>query len=218
MNAQKNYNVYCFLLKTFLSNKKIPIIPSLFYDNRFIADFKEKAKLFNFFSKQWLLIPNISSLPVDVNYVTDKRLSTVTFLAKDIGKIIQNLGSNKAHGHDNLSISMLKICGDSICVPLKVIFKQALLNCVFLSEWKKGILFPFTKRATNKILKSYRPVSLLPICGKIFEKDLFLIKCLSIFPLINSSLETSLVSNLVIPVSTNCYQLSTKFLHLLMMD
>ena len=49
MNAQKNYKVYWSLLKTFLSNKKIPIIPSLFYDNRFIADFKEKAQLFNFF-------------------------------------------------------------------------------------------------------------------------------------------------------------------------
>ena len=173
MNAQKNYKVYWSLLKTFLSNKKIPIIPSLFYDNRFIADFKEKAQLFNFFSKQWFLTPNNSSLPADVNYVTDKRLSTVTFSAKDTGKIIQNLDSNKAHGHDNLSISMLKICGDSICVPLKVIFKQALLNCVFLSEWKKGILFPFTKRATNKILKIIDQFLYFQFVGKYLRKTYF---------------------------------------------
>ena len=61
-------------------------------------------------------MPNNSSLPVDINYITDKRLSTVIFSAKVIGKIIQNLQSNKAHRHDNISIRMLKICGDSICV------------------------------------------------------------------------------------------------------
>ena len=67
MNTQKNSKVYWSLLKIFLNNKKIPIIP-LFYENSFITDFKEKAQLFNiFFSKQFSLIPNNSSLPADVN-------------------------------------------------------------------------------------------------------------------------------------------------------
>ena len=154
MNTQKSSKIYWSLLKIFLNNKKIPIIPPLFYENRFITDFKEEAQLFNIlFFKQCSLIPNNSSLPADVNYITDKRLSAVTFLVREIGKIIQNLDSNKAHGHNNLSIRMLKICADSICVPLEMIFKQALLTGVFSSEWKKVILFPFTKRMKNKILK-----------------------------------------------------------------
>ena len=68
MNAQKNYNVYWSLLKIFLNNNKMPIILPLFY---------EKSKIFNIlFSKQCSLIPNNSSVPADVNYITDKRLST----------------------------------------------------------------------------------------------------------------------------------------------
>ena len=146
-----NKQVYWSLLKIFLNNKKIPIIPPLFYENRFITNFKEKAQLFNiFFSKQCSLIPNNSSLPADVNYITDKRLSTVTFSARDIGKIIQNLDSNKAHGHDNLSIGMLKICGNSICLPLEMIFKLALLTGVFPSEWKKGNIVPIHKKRDKK--------------------------------------------------------------------
>ena len=47
------------------------------------------------------MILNNSPLPVDGNYITDKSLSTVVFSAKDIGKIIEHLDSNKAHGHDN---------------------------------------------------------------------------------------------------------------------
>ena len=92
INTQKNSKVYWSLLKMFLNNKKIPIMSPLFYENCFITDFKEKAQLFNFFFfKQCSFIPNNSSLPADVNHITDKRLSTVAFSTKDIGKIIQNL-------------------------------------------------------------------------------------------------------------------------------
>ena len=33
---------------------------------------------------------------------------------------------NKAHGHDNISIRMIQICGDSIIFPLKLIFETAI--------------------------------------------------------------------------------------------
>ena len=41
---------------------------------------------------------------------------------------------------------MLKICGDSICVLLEIIFKEALLAGVFLPEWKKGNIVPIQKK------------------------------------------------------------------------
>ena len=49
MNIQKNSKLYWFLLKIFLNNKKIPIIPPLFYENRFITDFKEKDNFLIFY-------------------------------------------------------------------------------------------------------------------------------------------------------------------------
>ena len=157
-----------------LKNKKIPLIPPLYYDNRFITDFKEKAELFNsFFSKQCSLISNNSSLPNYINYTTEKRLSTVALSVEAIGKIIQNLDSNKAHGHDNISIRMLKIWGDSTYEPLEIISTQALLTGVFPSEWKKGNIVPVHKKSDKQNIKNYRPVSLLPICGKIFERLIF---------------------------------------------
>ena len=68
---------------------------------------------------------------------------------------------------------MLKICGDSICVPLDMIFKQALLTGVFPSEWKKGNIVPIHNKCDKQNIKNYRPVSLLPICDKIFERLIF---------------------------------------------
>ena len=68
---------------------------------------------------------------------------------------------------------MLKICGDSTYEPLETIFRKALLTGVFPSEWKKGNIVPFHKKSDKENIKNYYPVSLLPICGKIFERLIF---------------------------------------------
>ena len=38
---------YWSILKTFLNNKKIPVIPPIFHDNKYITHFKQKGELFN---------------------------------------------------------------------------------------------------------------------------------------------------------------------------
>ena len=106
-NFQKNYKSDWSLLKNFLSNKKVPLMPPLFDENCFIIDFK-KGKLFkSFFSKQYSLIINNSELPTNTSYLTDKRFSTTAFSAEDVREIIRNLNPNKTPCHNKLSIRML---------------------------------------------------------------------------------------------------------------
>ena len=165
------------MLKIFLNNQKILLIPPLLHENCFITDSKEKVELLNsFFSNQSSLLNNCSKLPTNPRYVTGKRLSTINVTADDIEKINVSFNSNKAHGHDNISISMLKVCGDTICKSLELIFKQALTTGVFPPEWKKGNMVLCYKKGDKQNLKNYRPVSVLPICGKIFKR-LYLMKC-----------------------------------------
>ena len=49
-----------------------------------------------------------------MQYLTNNRLLSVTISQDDIAKIIQKLDSGNAHGDDNISIRMLKICGSAI--------------------------------------------------------------------------------------------------------
>ena len=39
-------------------------------------------------------------------------------------------------GHDNISIKMIQICGDSIIEPLKMIFESAISSGHFPDSWK----------------------------------------------------------------------------------
>ena len=84
-----------------------------------------KADLFNsYFANQCTLINSNSTLPVNVQYLTDKRLSSFNFSEDNIMKVIQSLYPNKACAQDNISIDMIKICGKSICIPLRKIFER----------------------------------------------------------------------------------------------
>ena len=162
------------MLKTLLNDKKIPCIPPIFHNNKYIVDFKEKSEIFNtFFAEQCSLIPNKSVLPSQLTLLTENSLSTCNFSKKDILQIIRNLDSNKAHGHDMISIRMLKLCGDSICKPLELIFKTCLRNGRFPLEWKKANVVPIHKKGDKQTIKNYHPVSHLPICGKTFERLLY---------------------------------------------
>ena len=68
---------------------------------------------------------------------------------------------------------MIKICDTSICRPLKLIFQSCLESGRFPIEWKNTNVVPVHKKCNKQILKNYRPTSLLPIAGKIFERLLY---------------------------------------------
>ena len=126
-NVSKNCKAYWSLLRRLLNNKKIPLIPPLFHENKFVTDFKEKAELFNsHFATQCSLMSNSSKLPSHIKYLTDNPLSFVSFPNDKIAKVIQNLDPNKAHSHDNIIIRVVKVCGPSIYKPVGIIFKQCL--------------------------------------------------------------------------------------------
>ena len=180
-NTRASSKTYWSLLKIFLNNKKVLLVPLLFHENCFTTDFKEKAELFNsLFSNQCSLLKNCGKLPTNLRYVTDKRSHTINFRADNIEKIIVSLNPNKAHGHDNISIRMLKICGNTICKPVELIFKQALATGVFLSEWKKGNIVPFYKKGDKQNLKIYGSF-LYFLSAEIFLKCSYLMKCLVFF-------------------------------------
>ena len=79
---------------------------------------------------------------------------------------------NKAYGHDEISSRMLKLSESAISEPLYLIFKNCLSSNTLLDVWKKANVIPVHKKGDIQVLKNLS-LSLLQICGKIFEKLIF---------------------------------------------
>ena len=154
-NTQRSSKAYWSLLKIFLNNTKIPIIPPLYHKTEFLIGFQKKVELFNFFfADQCSLISNSSEIPSKLECLTQSRLSSINFSKDDIAKMIQNLDPNKAHGQDQTSIRMPKLCSTSICKPLEIIFNQYLEKGTFPNDWEKVMLFPSSKKMINEFSKT----------------------------------------------------------------
>ena len=108
-------------------------------------DFKEKVELFtSHFATQCSLISNNSQLLLQIQYLTDNRLSSASYSQDKVAKVIKNLDPNLApNAHRK------KVCGPSIYKPLEIIFNQCIETGVFPSDWKKVTLFLFTKMGAN---------------------------------------------------------------------
>ena len=68
---------------------------------------------------------------------------------------------------------MIKLCGNTLVTLLLIIFETALETGNYPKSWKCGNIVPVHKKEEKNLVKNYRPISLLPIFGKVFEKILY---------------------------------------------
>ena len=115
------------------------------------------------------MVKNASTL-LNLEYKTDEQLNYFEINENDILLVIKSLNVSKAHGWDKISIRMIKLCGKTIAIALKLIFRSMLEEGAFPDDWKKSNLIPIPKRDSKNLIKNYRPISRLPIFSKVFER------------------------------------------------
>ena len=161
------------ILNRFLYNKKIPAIPPLLRNGKFVLYFCAKSNLSNaFFASICTPINNGSTIP-PFAYKTNVRINSFRINHNDISLIIKYIDSNKVHGCGKIPIKMIQICGESIALPLKLLSETALKEKKFPDIWKLSNVVPAHKKEEKFFFKNYRPISLLPIISKIFERVIY---------------------------------------------
>ena len=135
--------------------------------------------------------------------LTENSLASCHFSKKDIVQIIRNIDSNKAHGHDMISIRMLELCGDLICKPLELIFKTCLRN------GRIPMLSLFIRKVINKLSKTIVQFHFYQFKGK-YLNACFMTPCLIFFLRMIYFLQINLDSDWEILASINFFQLIMK--------
>ena len=86
--------------------------------------------------------------------------------------IIKQLGNSHSIAHDNLDSMTIKLAAPTLYKPINYVVNLSIETGVFCNKWKIGRLIPLHKGKGHNKLKpeAYRPISLLPVLGKIAEK------------------------------------------------
>ena len=145
-----------------------------------VRDFQGKKRRFNFPNNDKELLPFISKLSssfqtylneesdADPCLLTDENWS-IHINAPSVHQLLTRLRLKQSPGFDAIPAHLLKISAEIICEPLSEIFRSSLQSRVFPNSWKNSLLRPIPKKS-NPTADDFRPISLLPIVSKLFEK------------------------------------------------
>ena len=71
--------------------------------------------------------------------------------------MIRTLNVNNAHGHDDISIRMIKTCDESVAIPLSKTFRNYLNSCIYPSTWKKANVTLIQKKKWQAMFEQLSP-------------------------------------------------------------
>ena len=178
---------YWITLKNILNKKKNSVIPPLLENGVFITDFQAKADIFNeLFVEQCSIVPNNSVVPPLI-FRTNNELSNIAIDEIEILKLIRKLNSNKAHGWDELSIKMIKLCDNTIVLPLLLVYEKCLATGTYPQIWKMANVLPIHKKESRQIKKKIIARSHFSLFVEKYLKRFFLIKSITTCVIMNYS-------------------------------
>ncbi len=148
-------------------------------ENGIISDPLKVANKFNNFylniaDKLCEKIPKVNNKFQDYLKNPNKNKLTLKETTPDeVMKIISNLDGKKSGDIFNISPDLVKLNAQILAQILSIIFNISILEGCFPSEMKVAKILPLHKGDSVLIPGNYRPISLLPIFSKIFERLIY---------------------------------------------
>ena len=112
--------------------------------------------------------PGIQS--INSKYLNNVKFSFKEITEEEISKELLSLHSAKASQKSDIPTNILKLNVDIYSFYLKIIFNDCLNKAIFPNEMKIAEITPVFKKNDRISKENYRPVSILPVISKVFEK------------------------------------------------
>ena len=90
--------------------------------------------------------------------------------SKEVYNIVKSINISKSSGLDNISSFVLKEAFSYLVTEVTFMFNLSVEMFSFPDAWKKALVVPIPKQGNSTKVQNYRPISLLPLPGKILEK------------------------------------------------
>ena len=87
-----------------------------------------------------------------------------------MGEILKKIKPNKAQGYDLIPPNVVKVSSQTIARPLSNLINTVITRSEVPDTWKHDQITPHHKKESVLDKANYRPVTLLPVLGKVFER------------------------------------------------
>lgn len=132
-----------------------------------------KANMLNdFFQSVFSSVPVLNTQPTTAPR-SPNRLSEIYLTTSQVYDILSKIDPSKASGPDNLPGRILKEVAAEISPSITKLFNLSLSMGCFPEQWKLANLTPIHKKDDPTLAQNYRPISLLCILSKVFERCVF---------------------------------------------
>ena len=88
----------------------------------------------------------------------------------DVRRATKGINISKSSGLNNLSSFVVKKAFEVLVPEVTYMYNLSLTSARFPDSWKKALVIPIPKQGNLTKVQNYRPISLLPLPGKILEK------------------------------------------------
>ncbi len=164
-------------------NNKSTSITEILVNNNSVSDSKLIAESFNEYfvnispslateASEEVLAQHTSSYE-NSNPSLDTTFRFHSIEVNNIVLALTNLKVNKSTGLDKIPAKVLRLSADIIAPSLTYIFNLSLYTGIYIVEWKRARVIPIYKSEDRRKCENYRPISILPIVSKVFEREVF---------------------------------------------
>lgn len=174
-------NLSLFQFAKSIKKKHKPIPPLLNTNDEIIFQEKQKSQLIADSFKKSHDIPltptrhseKVAEAVSAINLGTFNINNSDKIHLSEVVSLIENLNPKKACGYDDINNRLLKNMPTRGIDLITLIFNACLKLAYFPVSWKIGKVVAIGKPGKDsKLASSYRPITLLPVIGKIFEKTI----------------------------------------------
>ena len=111
--------------------------------------------------------------PEDYLVPTDQEFKFSYISEQHVFRLLSKLSIHKSAGPDKISGRLLKLASPCISFSLARIFNSSISKGIFPNDWKCARVTPIFKSDLHSDPSNYRPISILPIVARLFERIIF---------------------------------------------